>query len=122
MNYHKPMLGTFHCKYMIIDRRHAVLQSNNIQDNDNMEMMIQLEGPIVDSLYDAALISWDKAFVPPLPSHNSPAVQGGLGSFEVNSHHEMFPPGNLQPGVISSAQIGDFSQLPTKTGSETACQ
>ena len=44
-------------------------------------MMIQLEGPIVDSLYDMALISWHKKLEPPLPSANSPAVQGGLGSF-----------------------------------------
>jgi phosphatidylserine/phosphatidylglycerophosphate/cardiolipin synthase-like enzyme len=90
MNYHKPMLGTFHCKYMIVDRKIAVLQSNNIQDNDNMEMMTHLEGPIVDSLYDMALISWSKAFDPPLPSHNSPAVKGGLGSFGSKSHSEIF--------------------------------
>jgi len=81
MNYHQPMLGTFHCKYMIVDRKVAVLQSNNIQDNDNLEMMVHLEGPIVDSLYDMALISWHKEFHPPLPSHNSPAAQGGLGAF-----------------------------------------
>ncbi|KAF4636045.1 hypothetical protein G7Y89_g2043 [Cudoniella acicularis] len=56
----------------------AVLQSNNIQDNDNVEMVTHLEGPIVDSLYDIALISWHKRLEPPLPSHNSPAVQGGL--------------------------------------------
>lgn len=42
MNYHRPIVGTFHSKYMIVDRKHAVLQSNNIQDNDNLEMMIQL--------------------------------------------------------------------------------
>ncbi|CAG8954511.1 hypothetical protein HYFRA_00004424 [Hymenoscyphus fraxineus] len=77
-NYHRPMLGTFHCKYMVVDRKVAVLQSNNIQDNDNLEMMTQLEGPIVDSLYDMALISWHKKMIPPLPSHNSPAVMGGI--------------------------------------------
>ncbi|PQE03711.1 iq calmodulin-binding motif protein [Rutstroemia sp. NJR-2017a BBW] len=90
MNYHKPMLGTFHCKYMVVDRKFAVLQSNNIQDNDNMEMMTHLEGPIVDSLYDMALISWHKKFEPPLPSHNSPAAQGGLSSFKNKSHDEIF--------------------------------
>lgn len=72
MNYHKPMLGTFHCKYMIVDRRIAILQSNNIQDNDNMEMMTHLEGPIVDSLYDMALLSWSKPLEPCLPCHNTP--------------------------------------------------
>jgi hypothetical protein len=89
MNYHKPMLGTFHCKYMVVDRKYAVLQSNNIQDNDNMEMMTHLEGPIVDSIYDMALISWNKKLEPPLPSYNSPAVQGGLGSFSNKSHNTM---------------------------------
>ena len=85
MNYHRPMLGTFHSKYMIVDRKYATLLSNNIQDNDNMEMMTHLEGPIVDSLYDMALISWHKRLEPPLPSHNSPAGQGGLESFSSKS-------------------------------------
>lgn len=90
INYHKPLFGTFHCKYMIVDRKYAVLQSNNVQDNDNMEMMTHLEGPIVDSLYDMALISWHKKLEPPLPSHNSPAVQGGIGSFRDKSHNTIF--------------------------------
>jgi len=90
INYHKPMLGTFHCKYMVVDRKIAVLQSNNIQDNDNMEMMTHFEGPIVDSLYDMALISWHKRLEPPLPSHNSPAVQGGLESFANKTHDAIF--------------------------------
>ncbi|KAJ7702270.1 hypothetical protein B0H17DRAFT_1157462 [Mycena rosella] len=79
MNYHKPMLGTFHCKYLIVDRKVAVLQSNNIQDNDNVEMMTHLEGPIVDSLYDMALISWSLKLTPSLPSSDHPEVEGGLG-------------------------------------------
>lgn len=88
-NYHRPMLGTFHCKYMVVDRKVAVLQSNNIQDNDNMEMMTHLEGPIVDSLYDMALISWDKRMLPSLPSHNSPAINGGISSFSTD-HNRVF--------------------------------
>lgn len=81
----------------IVDRKYAVLQSNNIQDNDNMEMMTHLEGPIVDSLYDMALISWHKKLEPPLPSHNSPAVQGGIGSFANNTHDAIFgPDGSIQ--------------------------
>ncbi|KAJ6488552.1 hypothetical protein C8R47DRAFT_483886 [Mycena vitilis] len=79
MNYHRPMLGTFHCKYMVVDRKYAVLQSNNIQDNDNVEMMTHLEGPIVDSLYDMALISWHLKLSPTLPSSDHPEVEGGLG-------------------------------------------
>jgi phosphatidylserine/phosphatidylglycerophosphate/cardiolipin synthase-like enzyme len=78
MNFHTPLMGTFHAKYVVVDRRVALLQSNNIQDNDNLEMLVHLEGPIVDSLYDMALISWHKRLNPPLPSHKSPAAQGGL--------------------------------------------
>lgn len=91
MNYHHPLLGTFHAKYMVVDRKLAVLQSNNIQDNDNMEMMVHLEGPIVDSMYDVALLSWHKNLEPPLPSHNSPAAQGGASSF-TESHSSIFGP------------------------------
>lgn len=105
------MLGTYHCKYMVVDRKYAVLQSNNIQDNDNMEMMIQLEGPIVDSLYDMALISWHKALEPPLPSHNSPAARGGIGSFGDTSHHEMFRQGDIQENTTPKAKDSGSDQL-----------
>lgn len=86
MNYHKPMLGTFHCKYMIVDRKYAVLQSNNIQDNDNLEMMTHLEGPIVDSLYDMALLSWNKGFDLPLPCIGDPARITYSASNQENGH------------------------------------
>ncbi|OBT81150.1 hypothetical protein VE02_10057 [Pseudogymnoascus sp. 03VT05] len=114
MNYHRPMLGTYHCKYMVVDRKYAVLQSNNIQDNDNIEMMIQLEGPIVDSLYDMALISWHKALEPPLPSYKSPASQGGIGSFGETSHHEMFYQAGIQANAISDAQAADARGIHSK--------
>jgi len=67
INYHRPLLGTFHAKYLIVDRRVACLNSNNVQDRPNVEMMVQLEGPVVDSIYDMALISWSNAMKPPLP-------------------------------------------------------
>lgn len=81
MNYHHPLLGTFHAKYMVVDRKIAILQSNNIQDNENLEMMVHMEGPIVDSMYDMALISWNKHLEPPLPSHSAPASAGGISCF-----------------------------------------
>lgn len=31
-NYHMPPVGTFHSKYMVVDRKVALLNSNNIQD------------------------------------------------------------------------------------------
>lgn len=81
MNYHDPMLGTFHSKFMVVDRKIGIVQSNNIQDNDNMEMMVHVEGSIVDSLYDMALMTWHKKMSPPLPSLNTPAAQGGISCF-----------------------------------------
>lgn len=52
---------------MIVDRKVALVNSNNIQDRANMEMMVHLEGPIVDAFYDMALISWFRPMYPRLP-------------------------------------------------------
>lgn len=89
-NYHRPTLGTFHSKFMIVDRRIAIVQSNNIQDNDNLEMMTHLEGPIVDSLYDTALLAWHTTMTPPLPRLNSPAVAARGTSFDSPTFQSMF--------------------------------
>lgn len=89
MNYHDPMLGTFHSKFMVVDRKIGIVQSNNIQDNENLEMMVHVEGPIVDGLYDMALLSWHKKLQPPLPSHATPASEGGIGAFGP-SHNSLF--------------------------------
>lgn len=74
VNFHQPLLGTFHAKFMVVDRRVALVQSNNIQDNANLEMAVQLEGPIVDSVYDMALISWSRGLGNGLPMIGSPAA------------------------------------------------
>ncbi|OTA79958.1 hypothetical protein M434DRAFT_401971 [Hypoxylon sp. CO27-5] len=113
INYHRPLLGTFHAKYMIVDRRVAVLQSNNIQDNDNMEMMVQVEGPIVDSMYDMALLSWHKKLEPPLPQLDSPAAQSVSGSFDA-SHAAIFGPGGTIKG---HSAVVDPDKLPSGKGS-----
>lgn len=44
-NYHQPPVGTFHAKYMVVDRRIALLNSNNIQDRVNVEMMLHIGKP-----------------------------------------------------------------------------
>lgn len=119
MNYHRPMLGTFHCKYMIVDRKYAVLQSNNIQDNDNVEMMIHLEGPIVDSLYDMALISWHMKLDPPLPSHNSPASSGGYGAFADGRHDELFDPQGAIKGHSAIVHPDKFQRREAYSHSHT---
>ena len=96
VNFHRPAFGTFHSKFMIVDRKYGVLSSNNIQDNDNLEMMVAFEGPIVDSLYDVCLISWHNSLDPPLPSYNTCAAQGGLPTFEDPSFSKLFDDeGNL---------------------------
>lgn len=74
INFHRPLLGTFHAKFTVIDRQMALLQSSNIQDNDNLEMLAHIEGPIVDSFYDAALLSWGKRLEPSLPLLSSPSA------------------------------------------------
>ncbi|KAJ5645317.1 hypothetical protein N7507_011328 [Penicillium longicatenatum] len=80
INFHRPVFGTFHAKFTVIDRRMCLLQSSNIQDNDNLEMLSHIEGPIVDSFYDAALLSWGKPLDPPLPQLNSPAESAPIPS------------------------------------------
>ncbi|KAL6885226.1 hypothetical protein HDV57DRAFT_526822 [Trichoderma longibrachiatum] len=75
---HKLVLGTLHAKFCVVDRKIALVMSNNMEDNCNMEMMTHLEGPIVDSIYDTALITWKRSLEPPLPSYEFPAAEGGL--------------------------------------------
>ncbi|EGX97022.1 IQ calmodulin-binding protein [Cordyceps militaris CM01] len=58
MNVHTIPLGTLHSKFCVVDGKRACIMSNNMADNDNLEMMVQLEGPIVESVRDAALITW----------------------------------------------------------------
>lgn len=59
--------GTFHVKFLIVDRKIALLNSNNIQDRPNLEMMIHLEGAVVESFYDIFLFSWHHKMTPLLP-------------------------------------------------------
>ncbi|ORY26303.1 hypothetical protein BCR39DRAFT_541162 [Naematelia encephala] len=72
VNYHRMLLGTFHAKFLIVDRKVALINSNNIQDRPNLELMSHLEGPIVDSFYEVALHSWWNKFNPPLPCMSTP--------------------------------------------------
>lgn len=78
VSYHRLVLGTLHAKFCVVDRKVAAVMSNNMEDNDNVEMMTHVEGPIVDSIYDTALITWNNHLNPPLPSHAAPATEGGL--------------------------------------------
>lgn len=75
LNYHRPLMGTFHAKLLLIDRRVALLNSNNIQDRPNLEACVHLEGDIVNAVYDHALISWGLRLRPALPCIGTPAVR-----------------------------------------------
>lgn len=72
-NYHHFIMGTFHAKFLIVDRKLALLNSNNIQDRPNLEMMSHYEGDIVNSFYDTFLISWWLPFQPNLVCLNDNA-------------------------------------------------
>lgn len=82
ISFHLPLLGKLHAKFMVVDRKIAVVESNNMEDNDNLEMMTLVDGPIVDSIYDTALITWGNAFHTSLPSAKATAREGGLGTTE----------------------------------------
>lgn len=66
-------MGTFHAKLLLVDRQVALVNSNNIQDRPNIESCVRLEGDIVNSVYDHALISWGNTLNPPLRCLGSPA-------------------------------------------------
>ncbi|GAA6013836.1 hypothetical protein JCM10207_008208 [Rhodosporidiobolus poonsookiae] len=89
INFHRPLLGTFHQKAMVVDRKIALLNSNNIQDRPNLEMMVHLEGPVVDSIYDNILISWDEGLTPSLPCllTPSPSSDPSLFPYSFSDHN-----------------------------------
>jgi hypothetical protein len=81
---------------MVVDRQIAIVQSNNIQDIDNMEMMTQFEGPIVDSFYEVALISWHNALKPPLPLLDRPAAGLPTPTFDAETRATLHENGQLK--------------------------
>jgi hypothetical protein len=74
------------------------------KDNDNVEMMTHLEGPIVDSFYDMSLASWFTDLKPPLPCHNDSALNYQL------------PTATTEPqGLGGSIETGRQEVLPEHT-------
>ncbi|KAI9715716.1 MAG: hypothetical protein M1828_000731 [Chrysothrix sp. TS-e1954] len=108
VNFHRPMLGTFHAKFMIVDRQIAITQSNNIQDNDNVEMMAQLEGPIVDSLWETFLLSWHNS-IQPLNCINERAADKPAPTFLQESFKDLLTP----EGIFKLPDVKQYdSSLP----------
>jgi len=85
INYHQPLMGTFHAKLLLVDRRVALINSINIQDRPNLECCIHLEGDIVNAVYDHALLSWGLVLQPPLPCLGQPAPLEPSTQFQVDS-------------------------------------
>ena len=82
---HRFVLGTLHAKFCVVDRKAAAVMSNNMEDNDNLEMMTHLQGPIVQSIYDTALITWEKGFTtPPSPPPSPPNPSHKVGTDAVH--------------------------------------
>ena len=110
INFHKPLLGTLHAKFTVVDRKVAIAMSNNMEDNDNVEMMSHLEGPIVDSLYDTALITWGNAFHGTLPSSNAPATEGGMATSGTEPLFTDRPPAREQSQVVMDGQAAGLPE------------
>ncbi|TQV90889.1 IQ calmodulin-binding protein [Cordyceps javanica] len=109
MNLHTIPLGTLHSKFCVVDGRYAAIMSNNMADNDNLEMMVHLEGPIVESVRDTALITWYeqlKEVHPPSvdaahPSDSSTVFQNGSlkpqEAPRISNGNHAVPPGETSP-------------------------
>lgn len=63
---HRLIMGASHVKFLVVDRKIALLNSNNIYDRPNFEMMVHYEGDVVNAFYDIFIISWSIPFKPDL--------------------------------------------------------
>ncbi|MCJ1283089.1 hypothetical protein MMC26_002416 [Xylographa opegraphella] len=115
---HVPLLGTLHAKFMVVDRQIGIVESNNMENNANMEMMTHLEGPVVDSLYDSFLITWHEALNPPLPSRNSPAINGRFSTSNEPSFQKLFNHGNAreQQAIVQDGNAAKEHLAPHNPG------
>lgn len=106
INYHRTVLGTFHAKFLVVDRKFAIVQSNNIQDNDNLEMATHLEGEIVDSLYDMACVTWHNELKPPLPLMGTPTSEVKIADTYSDPDFSRILDSN---GQLDAAQVNNSS-------------
>ncbi|KAK6516126.1 hypothetical protein TWF506_006036 [Arthrobotrys conoides] len=105
INYHNFPIGTFHSKFMVVDKRIAALNSCNIQDNSNLEMMCQFEGPVVDEIWDHAVSAWG------LPTKSERPLANGSGSSSFRKHgsedalHIDYSPVNDPPPRLTAEDV-----------------
>ncbi|KAM0438589.1 hypothetical protein ACHAPT_001341 [Fusarium lateritium] len=116
---HRLVLGTLHAKFCIVDRRIAAIMSNNIEDNDNMEMMTHLEGPVVDSIYDTALITWNNPLLAQSPPHEASVAEDGSSIPNQDPERPEIPDRQQEryDGQIMS-QVGTCPDLPEHTAED----
>lgn len=62
-----------------------MISSLIVGDSPNVEMMTHIEGPIVSSFYDVALLSWHLTMNPPLPLLGKPYEQDGPYQFGLDN-------------------------------------
>ncbi|RSL43271.1 hypothetical protein CEP54_015145 [Fusarium duplospermum] len=97
MSLHRLVLGTLHAKFCIVDRKMAAIMSNNVEDNDNMEMMTHLEGPVLPSYED------------PMDKGSSPISKPGLQGVDIVDHGH----GRHENQVVSQGSA--YPELPEHT-------
>lgn len=88
MSVHTIPLGTLHSKFCVVDGKVAAVMSNNMADNDNLEMMVHLEGPIVESIRDSAIITWYEQMNETNPQFESGATSGDDVKTLQNGSHD----------------------------------
>ncbi|KAL6865660.1 hypothetical protein ACO1O0_001755 [Amphichorda felina] len=115
LSFHRLPLGTLHTKFCVVDRKVAVVMSNNVEDNDNLEMMIHVEGPVVEGIYDTALVTWNKHAR--LPACQVPSTDEGDPSTPFGNER----PSSLEEGHSGkrSAEAAVVDQTPLKLPEHT---
>jgi len=58
VSYHDVPLGTMHAKFMVVDRRVAIISSNNIQDRPNLELSVELHGNVASKIHNLFKQLW----------------------------------------------------------------
>jgi hypothetical protein len=76
-------------------------------------MMVHLEGPIVDAMYDTLLISWHKHLEPALPMIGRPAAKR-----PIPSHDNLASNAHLPDAAESGTSQRQVEILPESTSSD----
>lgn len=77
----------------------------------NLKRRVHFEGPIVDSLYDTALLSWHHQLDPPLPCLSADNKVKAVSAFEQESFKSLFDGnGVLKEEHAASVQLPEHLQ------------